>query len=156
MRRHSYETLSDLPAEDLYRAMTDIESWPHWDDGIEAVRLDGPANEGAEFALKPKGRAALTVKVAAMEAPYRFADVAYLPLARMRTEHSFIPTEKGTIVRSVVEIRGPLAGYWDRVLTRDYRAGAARQTQRFLEFAANGNDKKAAPNKLAPPFYTVC
>jgi hypothetical protein len=156
MRRHSYEILSDLPPEALYRAITDIENWPQWDDGIEALRLEGPANEGAEIALKPRGRNAMTVKVTAMEEPYRFADEAYLPLARMRTEHAFIEAPEGTILRMTVEIRGPLAGYWERALIRDFAGDAARQAQRFLAFAANGNDKKAAPTKLAPPFYTVC
>ena len=55
MRRYSYETVTDLPPEQLFRAFTDVQSWPQWDDGIEAIILKGPANEGAEFALVPRG-----------------------------------------------------------------------------------------------------
>ncbi|WP_374653039.1 SRPBCC family protein [Dongia sp.] len=158
MRRHSYETTSDLPPERLYKALADIASWPQWDDGIEAIVLDGPAESGAVFALKPRGRQAVKLRVETMVEPYRFADMAYLPLARMRTEHSFIPTPDGTLVRSTVEISGPLARFWDRTLTRDYREGAARQTRRFLAFAANWNGPAVAPApvKRALPFYTVC
>ncbi|MBI2253432.1 MAG: SRPBCC family protein [Proteobacteria bacterium] len=160
MRRYSYETVTNLPPEQLYRAFTDVASWPQWDDGIEAIILEGPANEGSEFALVPRGRQAVKLKVETMVEPYRFIDVAYLPLAQMRTEHSFIPTTKGTLVRSTVEIRGLLAKFWDRTLSATYAESAARQTRRFLAFAANWNKPAAsvapAPKKKAFPFYTVC
>jgi hypothetical protein len=160
MRRHSYETTTDLPPERLYRALADVASWPQWDDGIEAIAIEGPAESGAVFALKPRGRQAVKLRVETMVEPYRFSDVAYLPLARMRTEHSFIPTPTGTLVRSTVEISGPLARFWDRTLAQDYREGAARQTRRFLAFAANWNkpvEQMAAKKKQrALPFYTVC
>ena len=159
MRRYSYETVTDLPPEQLFRAFTDVQSWPQWDDGIEAIILEGPANEGAEFALVPRGRHAVKLKVETMVEPYRFVDVAYLPLAQMRTEHSFIPTPKGTLVRSTVEIRGLFARFWDGAINADYAASAASQTRRFLAFAANWNKPvvTAAPRKKKElPFYTVC
>jgi len=165
MRRYSYETVTNLPAEQLYRAFADVASWPQWDDGIEAIILEGPANEGSEFALVPRGRPntklrAVKLKVETMVEPYRFIDVAYLPLAQMRTEHSFIPTPRGTLVRSTVEIRGLLAKFWDRTLCGSYAEGAAHQTRRFLAFAANWNKPAEtvtpAPKKKALPFYTVC
>jgi hypothetical protein len=160
MRRYSYETVTNLPAEQLYRAFTDVASWPQWDDGIEAIILEGPANEGAEFALVPRSGNTVKLKVETMVEPYRFIDVAYLPLAQMRTEHSFIPTPRGTLVRSTVEIRGLLAKFWDRTLCGTYAEGAAHQTRRFLAFAANWNKpaETAAPTpkKKAFPFYTVC
>jgi len=159
MRRYSYETVTNLPPEQLYRAFADVQSWPQWDDGIEAIILEGPANEGSEFALVPRGRPAVKLKVEAMVEPYRFIDVAYLPLAQMRTEHSFIPTPRGTLVRSTVEIRGLLAKFWDRTLCATYAEGAAHQTRRFLAFAANWNkpvERTAPPKKRPFPFYTVC
>lgn len=162
MRRYSYETVTELKPEQLYGAMSDVAAWPQWDDGIEAIILKGPANEGAEFALVPRGRAAVKLRIKTMVAPYRFADVAYLPLAWMRTEHAFIPTPGGTLVRSTVELSGPLARFWDRTLSGSYAEGAARQTRRFLAFAANWNKPAetavSAPKKAkkALPFYTVC
>ncbi|WP_374377593.1 SRPBCC family protein [Dongia sp.] len=160
MRRYSYETVTDLKPEQLYGAMSDVAAWPQWDDGIEAIILDGPANEGTEFALVPRGRTAVKLKVETMVEPYRFTDIAYLPLARMKTEHAFIPTPEGTLVRSTVEIKGPLARFWDRTINASYAEGAARQTKRFLAFAANWNKPAAetpARKKLQTfPFYTVC
>jgi hypothetical protein len=135
MRRYCYETMSDLPPSQLYAAITDVARWPEWDEEIEGIEIAGPAAAGSTFALKPRGRAAVKLRVETMAPPYRFADMAYLPLARLRTEHAFIPTPTGTLVRSTVEISGPLARFWDRPLARCYREGAARQTRRFLAFA---------------------
>jgi len=135
MRRYCYETTSDLPPSQLYAAIADVARWPEWDDEIEGIEIDGLAETGSTFALKPRGRAAVKLRVETMVEPYRFADVAYLPLARLRTEHAFIPTPTGTLVRSTVEISGPLARFWDRPLARSYSEGAARQTRRFLAFA---------------------
>lgn len=136
MRRYCYETKSDLPPELLYRTIADIKRWSEWDDEIEGIEMNGPVEAGRAFVLKPRGRDAVKLRVETMVEPYRFADVAYLPLARMRTEHAFIPTPDGTLVRSTIEWRGLLAAFWDRPLAHNYAEGAARQTRRFLAFAA--------------------
>lgn len=148
MRRYCYETKSDLPPEQLYRALADVARWPEWDDEIEAIEIDGTAEAGCIFALKPRGRDAVRLRVETMVEPYRFADLAYLPLARMRTEHSFIPTPDGTLVRNTVEITGLLASFWDRPLAQSYAEGAARQTRRFLAFAARSH---VSNENVVPP-----
>ncbi len=38
MRRYSYETVTDLKPEQLYRAITDVAAWPQWD-------IDGAADD---------------------------------------------------------------------------------------------------------------
>jgi hypothetical protein len=50
-----YETTTDVAADKLYRAITDINNWNKWDTGIEFTKLEGPAKKGASFILKPKG-----------------------------------------------------------------------------------------------------
>ena len=166
MRRYCYETTSDLPPELLYAAITDVARWPEWDDEIEGIALDGPAEPGSIIALKPRGRDAVKLRVETMVEPFRFRDVAYLPLARLRTEHAFIPTPSGTLIRSTVEIRGLLARFWDRPLARSYAEGAARQTRNFLAFAAtfapaiaNENTAQlatAAPETRPLPNFVFC
>lgn len=145
MRCYFYETRSHLSPEQLYQAMCDIKRWPDWDHEIEAVELDGPVEAGRVLTLKPRGRAAVKLRIETMIAPYRFADTAYLPLARMRTEHCFIPVPQGTLVRISLEITGLLAGFWDRPLAETHAAGAAAQTRRFLAFAARMAGSDVAP-----------
>nr|WP_298681852.1 SRPBCC family protein [uncultured Dongia sp.] len=164
MRRYCYETTSDLPPSQLYAAIADVARWPEWDDEIEGIEIAGEVETGSTFALKPRGRDAVKLRVETMAPPYRFADMAYLPLARMRTEHTFIPTPDGTLVRSTVTFSGPLARFWDRPLAQNYSEGAARQTRRFLAFArrqlvSNENvpQKPAAALQEQPlPNYVFC
>lgn len=54
MWQASFQTTTDVPAEDLYRAITDFNAWHKWDDGIEYTTLLGEAKIGGEFILKPK------------------------------------------------------------------------------------------------------
>ena len=42
MRRYTYETDTAVPAETLFRAKTDISSWPEWDGDLEATAFDAP------------------------------------------------------------------------------------------------------------------
>jgi hypothetical protein len=75
------------------------------------------------------------MRVEVADAPRRFADVALLPLARMRTMHEFIPSGAATTVRVTIEVSGPLAFLWDRIVARKQAAGAEAQTRRFVAFA---------------------
>jgi hypothetical protein len=163
MRRYCYETTSDLPPELLYAAITDVARWPEWDDEIEAVRLDGPAEPGRIFALKPRGRDAVKLRVEAMVEPFRFRDVAYLPLARLRTEHAFIPTPSGTLdqehgrdPRAARALLGPPpgaelcrgCGKTDAPVPRLRRAMGTGHRQREHGPTGNGRAGDAAPAEL--------
>ena len=86
MRRYCYETTSDLPPSQLYAAIADVARWPEWDDEIEGIEIAGEVETGSTFALKPRGRDAVKLRVETMAPPYRFADMAYLPLAQNYSE----------------------------------------------------------------------
>jgi hypothetical protein len=40
-----YETTTDVAADRLYRAITDINNWNKWDTGIEFTKLEGPVKK---------------------------------------------------------------------------------------------------------------
>jgi hypothetical protein len=70
------------------------------------------------------------------EAPTRFVDLAHLPLARMRTTHELTPLAAGgTSVRIVIEVFGPLAFLWDRLVARGQAAGVVAQTHALAAYA---------------------
>ena len=135
MRRYVHETETALPPDTLFRAIAAIDRWPDWDAELEAVAIDEPVRAGARFSLKPKGGPKVRMRIEIAEAPNQFVDVALLPFARMRTSHSFTAAGKGAIVRVVIEVWGPLAFLWDRVVARKQADGAEAQTRRFLAFA---------------------
>ena len=69
------------------------------------------------------------------EPPRRFVDVAHLPLGKMRTCHEFIEEGAGTRVRVTLDVWGPLAFAWDRLIARKQAAGAALQVAAFARYA---------------------
>jgi hypothetical protein len=46
MWQASFQTTTDVPAENLYRAITDFNAWNKWDHGIEYTTLLGEATAG--------------------------------------------------------------------------------------------------------------
>jgi hypothetical protein len=135
MRRYSYETDTAVSAEKLFRAKTDIRHWPEWDSELETTFLDAPLAAGSPFMLKPKGGPKVSMRIEALEAPRRFVDMALLPLAKMRTSTEFLPSANGTRIRVVIEVFGPLAFFWDRVVARKLAADCEQQTQAFIAAA---------------------
>src|SRR5712692_8269656 len=99
MRRYSYETETAVSAEKLFRAKTDIARWPDWDSELETTRFDGPLRAGSPFMLKPKGGPKVAMRIEQVEAPRRFVDLAFLPLAKMRTATEFLPCTTGSGTR---------------------------------------------------------
>lgn len=136
MVKHVYETKADAAPEILYRAKSDVGSWPEWDGELETVRIDGPAVEGAKFVLRPKGGPNVPMRVTEARPPSVFEDVADLPLARMRTRHAYASDGAGgTAIRIEIETTGLLAWVWDRLVARKEAAGLPESTQRFVSFA---------------------
>jgi Polyketide cyclase / dehydrase and lipid transport len=135
MRRYSYETNTAVSAEKLFRAKTDICHWPEWDSELEATAFDAPLMTGSPFMLKPKGGPKVAMRIEHVEAPRRFVDLAFLPLAKMRTSTEFLPAANGTCIRVTIEVFGPLAFFWDRVVARKLAADCEQQTQAFIAAA---------------------
>jgi uncharacterized protein YndB with AHSA1/START domain len=135
MHRYVHEVVVHTPPDKLWRAITDLRRWPEWDAGLEAIELQGELAPGGRYKLKPRGGPAVTMSVEAMEPPGRFVDLAHLPLARMRGTHEFLAEPGGTRIRTIVEIWGPLAFFWDRVVARKIARDAGAQTEAFVRFA---------------------
>jgi hypothetical protein len=135
MRRYIYKTETDVSAEKLYRAITDINRWIEWDDGVESTALDGPCVTGAKFTLKPNGGPMVRMIVEEALAPTRFVDVTILPLARMRIVHNYVQGPATTEVTLIVEVTGILAFLWDRAIARSIIADADKQTGKMIAYA---------------------
>ena len=89
MWQAQYQTTTDIPAEKLFRAISDINTWSHWDAGLEFARIDGPATAGSTFVLKPKGGPTVQMSIEELRSPVRMVDIAHLPLASCVPATSF-------------------------------------------------------------------
>ena len=122
MKTDTYTTMTDISADRLYRAITDIPSWPVWDGDIEGTQHDGRLAPGAPFTLKPKGGPTVSMEIVEAAAPTRFVDLAHLPLAKIRTSHSFTPVADAVRIDVSIEVWGPLGFLWDRIVARKQAA----------------------------------
>lgn len=137
MWKAQYEMVTDVPAQALYRAITDINNWSRWDTGLEYTRLEGKAVPGAGFVLKPKG--GRRVRMSIDEArPYRLVDTAHLLGAKMRTTHEYLETGGQTTIRFVVEVWGPLGFLWWKLVGVGQIKEAPAQLAAFVAYAGAG------------------
>src|SRR5438477_4683744 len=107
MWRAQYEMLTDVPAQALYNAIVNVNSWSKWDVGLEYTRLEGAAKPGVGFVLKPKGGPKVRMSIDDVR-PYRLVDTAHLLGAKLRTTHEYVPTGSQTTIRFGLEVWGPL------------------------------------------------
>jgi hypothetical protein len=134
MWQANFTTTTDVPAETLYRALTDFNAWNQWDDGIEYTQLLGEAKTGGEFMLKPKGGPAVKITIEKMW-PFEIIDVAHLPLAKMRTVHKYVREGDITHIYMEVQIWGALGFLWRKIIGENQIKDAAIQTQALIEYA---------------------
>jgi Polyketide cyclase / dehydrase and lipid transport len=134
MWQAQYETTTDVAAEKLFRAITDINNWNKWDAGLESTRLDGVAKQGAAFTLKPKGGPDVKLTIDEIR-PYCLVDTAHLFLARMRTSHEYMQSGGQTTIHFLVEIWGLMGYFWRKMVGENQIRDAAAQTRAFIDFA---------------------
>ena len=138
MWQSHYETKTDVPAETLFLVITDINNWNKWDDGLESTKLQGVAQAGAPFTLKPKGGPNVKMTIDEIK-PYRLVDTAHLFLAKMRTSHEYVQSGKQTAIRFTVEVWGPLGFFWRKIVGESQIKGAAEQTAALISYARKGS-----------------
>lgn len=134
MWQANFTTTTDVPAENLYRAITDFNAWNRWDDGIEYTQLEGEAKAGSQFVLKPKGGPAVKITIEKMW-PYEVVDVAHLPLAKMRTVHKYERIGDTTHIKMQLQIWGPLGFVWRKLIGEGQIKEAEQQTRALVEYA---------------------
>lgn len=134
MWQAQYETTTDVPVEKLFQAITDINSWSKWDNGLEFTKLEGTAIKGATFILKPKGGPNVKMTIDEIQ-PYRLVDTAHLFLAKMRTTHEYVQSGNQTTIRFAIEVWGLLGFFWRKVIGENQIKEAATQTAAFASYA---------------------
>ncbi|MCW3058627.1 MAG: hypothetical protein JWQ02_448 [Capsulimonas sp.] len=135
MWRSHYETTTNVSAEVLFKVISDIGGWTQWDEEIEWVRIEGDIKAGRCFVLKPKGGPNVRMSVEQIQSPNLLADIAHLPLAKMRTIHELFPSEGGTTVRFTIEIWGILGFFWRKIVGENQIAGAHGQIEAMIGYA---------------------
>lgn len=135
MWQAQYKTTTDVSAKALFNTMADVNNWSKWADDLEYTKMDGEAKRDAPFILKPKGGPKVKLHIDRFEPYAYFADIAHLPLAKMRTSKLFVEQGGKTHFIMTVEVWGLLGFLWRRVIAGEQIKGASMQCEKMFTYA---------------------
>src|SRR5579859_2115665 len=103
---HSVETTASPQA--LWARWSDMAGWPHWNDGIERIEIDGPFTVGTTFTMTPPGDEPVRLRLVEIVPGQLFTDEMDGGDFVVRTAHRLESLESGgTRVVYRTEITGP-------------------------------------------------
>ena len=112
-----------------------MDTWPEWNLDTEWVRLEGPFEQGATGTLKPQGGPKVRFTIARLD-DEAFVDVSSMPGAKVVFDHRFASTPGGgTHLDVTVDIRGPLAMVWRKILGSGFATTLQPDLDRLVAMA---------------------
>lgn len=117
-------TTSRHQPEDVFALWADPVSWPTWDPEVRRVEFSGPMRLGASGTLWPAKGPKTVFTVTVFQACERLVDITRLPGATVSFDHRITKTAQGSELTVRVELTGPAAPLWKRVLAPGLRDAA--------------------------------
>jgi uncharacterized protein YndB with AHSA1/START domain len=136
---HIAET--ELAPERIWRAWSDVDSWPLWNPDVERMHIDGEFAAGAELAMTLKDHSEVRLRIVDAAENERFVDEAEIDGTLFRTLHEIERLPGGrTRIGYRLQAIGPLAEQLGPAIGADfpetiagllaYAARAARPDER--------------------------
>jgi uncharacterized protein YndB with AHSA1/START domain len=119
--------------DEVWRVFTDVERWPEWTASVRTVEVvsGGGVEPGARVRIRQPRLPLLTWEVSEVEPGVSWTWVARSPGVVTTARHTLTPQGPGeTVVRQVIEQRGPLGAVAGRL--------SARLTRRYLALEGAG------------------
>lgn len=126
--------------QDIWALWEAVPRWTQWDEGLDAVSIDGPFAVGATGHIKPTGGPRLKFALIEVDAGRAFTDETRLPLCKLRFAHTLATEEDGrTAVTLTVSFHGPLRRLFQRVIGKDIAKDLAPQLRRLVDIAESAD-----------------
>ena len=111
MWEYEHQLETSASPEALWHHWADMAAWPQWNDGIEAITVDGPFEVGTVFTMTPPGEEPIRMRLAEIKPGESFTDEMDAGDFVVRTEHRLEPAAAGrTRIVYRTEITGEAAG----------------------------------------------
>jgi len=127
------QIVNDLTAADVFAVWSDIDHWTDWQDDVAFAQLHGAFAAGSFFTFQPKGGPKLNLELVKVEHNRVFTDFTRFPLARMYGIHEFLDHKDGLELRTTMQISGPLAFLWRRLVMQNIVKDLPRQTDALIQ-----------------------
>lgn len=140
--------------EDVWALWEAVPRWTEWDEGLDAISIDGPFAVGTSGHIKPTGGPRFKFSLIAVDPGRAFTDETHLPLCKLRFAHTLQAEADGrTSVTLTVSFHGPLRPLFQRVIGKDIARELAGQIKRLVEVAEANS--AAAPDAEVDPAATA-
>jgi hypothetical protein len=111
MCEYEYRLETSARPDALWDHWADMAAWPQWNDGIEAITVDGPFEVGTVFTMTPPGDEPIRMRLTEIKPGESFTDEMDAGDFVVRTEHRLEPAGAGrTRIVYRTEITGEAAG----------------------------------------------
>ena len=128
----------DVPPDEAWRLLTEVERWPEWAPHITSVTVTppGPLTPASSGTLRVRHFGSSTFRMSAWEPPRRWEWTGGIPGLRIIYDHRFTPNgdPDGTTLTWTVSLDGPLATVVRPVFARVYGANVDRAIPRLQEW----------------------
>jgi uncharacterized protein YndB with AHSA1/START domain len=121
--------------EAIWTLWADVGNWKEWDPGVEDSSIGGSFGEGTRYELKPKGGPKVTSVLTEVRPGEKFSDHTRLPLANLDFSHEVERVGEETRVTHRVEISGPLAFVFARLMGRGMERGLPETVRNLARLA---------------------
>jgi hypothetical protein len=129
-------------ADAVWACYRDPATWAAWDDDVQGASIDGPFATGVTGSLRPAAGPPLRFLMERCDPGHGFDTLTLvphrrLPLVRIRFRHELTPLAGGGCeIMHRVEMAGPLAALFARLMGPGFQRGLPHTVRRLAEYAA--------------------
>lgn len=140
--KEARQTTSASP-EAVWHRWMNVSSWPEQDNGMEAVRLNGPLAVGTKISMKPKDSKETSTIITVLDPKaYRFTSESKIPFGFLKFEHEITSSAPGkTEFLHRVSIKGPLTLILRKVFADEMAAGLPKMLANIARLAEQADGK---------------
>lgn len=131
----TYSTVvNDVLVKDLWDVWADVNCWSAWQDDIEYAKLTDEFKTGNHFLFKSKGAPkAFKLLLSDVQPLRQFTDVTHFFGATMHDDHELIERDEGVEIKTTINIEGPLAWVWRKIVAEGIVKSLPEQTDNLIK-----------------------
>jgi hypothetical protein len=118
MWQFEHHVMTQAPHSRIWELWTNVADWPEWDHSLAEAKLENTFDNGGVIHLQPMEGHALKANIVHAETYKGFTLEIPLALASMICTYEIKEIGDENRITHRVEIKGPLAFMWTRILSR--------------------------------------
>lgn len=124
----------NLKKEDVWRAWSDVNNWPKWDNELEYCKMDNKFMEGSQFILKPKGAPKVKIILSEVKLNEKFTDYCKFLGATMYDAHELKETSEGLRITNTITVTGLLGFIWVNLVAKNVANSIPKQMDALVDW----------------------